>query len=175
MKLSALSLDGVFAISSPTFSDVRGSFLRVWDNEVLIAYLDLKQASAAINPIARTLRGLHFQNKPYEETKIVECISGSIFDVIVDLRDDSVTFEKYISIIIGPKEQYQGLLIPKGFAHGYLTLEANSTILYFMDSPYVPESSKGVVWNDLSLGIEWPFEPEVMSDRDQSFPSLKDL
>ena len=175
MKLSALSLDGVFALSSPTSSDVRGSFLRVWENDVLIEYLDLNQASAAINPTARTLRGLHFQNTPYEETKMVECISGSIFDVIVDLRAESVTFGENISMVIGPKEQYQGLLVPKGFAHGYLTLETNSTILYFMDSPYVPESSRGVVWNDLSLGIEWPFEPEVMSARDQSFPSLKNL
>lgn len=175
MELSPLSLSGAFAISSPASIDTRGSFLRVWDNEVYFNYLHLIQASAATNPQARTLRGLHFQKSPYEETKIVQCVSGSVFDVIVDLRTSSLTFENYFSIIIGPEEEYQGVLVPKGFAHGYLTLEANSTLLYFMDSPYVPESSGGIIWNDISLGIKWPFEPDVLSARDQSFPSLKSL
>jgi dTDP-4-dehydrorhamnose 3,5-epimerase len=85
------------------------------------------------------------------------------------------SYGKHISIRLGPKETYQGIVVPKGFAHGYLTLEANSTLLYFMDNPYVPESAKGIVWNDPILRIAWPYEPEVMSGRDKEFPPMKSL
>jgi dTDP-4-dehydrorhamnose 3,5-epimerase len=175
VELTALDLEGVLGISSPAAFDERGSFLRVWDEGDLERYLDINQASAAINPKARTLRGLHLQADPHSETKIIQCILGSVFDVVVDLRQDSSTYGKHIAIQLGPKETYQGIVVPKGFAHGYLTLEVNSTLLYFMDHPYVPESAKGIAWDDPALRIAWPYKPEVISDNDKNFPAMKSL
>ena len=175
MELISLDINGVFGILSSTSIDERGSFLRIWEEANFNTHIKLNQASAAINPKARTLRGLHFQTEPHEESKVIQCIMGSVFDVVVDLRKDSSTYGKHSSIQLGPKETYQGIVVPKGFAHGYLTLEANSTLLYFMDNPYVPESAKGIVWNDPTLRIAWPYEPEVISDRDRNFPTMKSL
>lgn len=175
MELEPLNFAGVFGIKSSSSFDERGSFLRVWDSEHLSKQFALNQASVANNPEARTLRGLHFQRDPHTETKVVQCISGSVFDVIVDLRKDSSSYGKNLSIRIGSKEIYQGIVVPKGFAHGYLTLESNSSLLYFMDNPYVSDSAEGLVWNDPSLQIKWPYEPQIISDRDRSFPSIENL
>jgi len=175
VDLTSLDLDGVFGIHSSLSSDKRGSFLRVWETEHLNNHIELNQASVAINPKARTLRGLHYQTTPYAETKVIQCIAGSVFDVVVDLRKDSSTYGEHIAIKLGPNERYQGILVPRGFAHGYLTLEANSTLLYFMDQLYVPEFAKGIIWDDTSLRIAWPCEPEIISDRDQNLPTMKSL
>ena len=175
MELVSLDIEGVFGINSSASFDERGSFLRMWDEDNLKKYMTLNQASAAINPRARTLRGLHLQATPHSETKIIQCILGSVFDVVVDLRKDSSTYGRHISIQIGPTETYQGIVIPKGFAHGYLTLEVNSTLVYFMDHPYVPESAEGIVWDDPTLQIAWPHEPDVISDRDRNFPAMNSL
>jgi len=175
VDLKPLGLKGVFGIVSSTFIDERGSFVRVWNQEIFSDYLGLNQSSVVINPKERTLRGLHYQSNPNSETKIVQCIAGSVFDVVVDIRPGSSTFCKFISIRLGPKEKFQGILVPKGFAHGYLTLESNSILLYFMDQPFVPESAKGIVWNDSNLQIPWPYRPEVMSARDAEFPHIKSL
>lgn len=175
MELVPLELTGVFGIKSPTSVDERGSFLRVWDKENFRNHIDLTQASVAINPKARTLRGLHFQKEPHSETKIVQCVLGSIFDVVVDLRKNSSTFGKHLSIRLGPGDIYQGIVVPKGFAHGYLTLEDNCMLLYFMDKSYVPESAKGIVWNDPTLQIVWPYEPKMISTRDRNFPVIESL
>jgi dTDP-4-dehydrorhamnose 3,5-epimerase len=173
MELISLELEGVFGINSSASFDERGSFLRVWNKEKLTNQIDLNQVSVANNPKIGTLRGLHFQKDPHAETKIIQCVVGSVFDVVVDLRRESRTCGKYLSIQLGPKEKYQGIIVPKGFAHGYLTLEVNSTLVYFMDYPYVPESANGIVWNDPNLHIDWPFEPEIISDRDRNFPTIK--
>jgi dTDP-4-dehydrorhamnose 3,5-epimerase len=175
MELIPLDLEGVFGISSSASFDERGSFLRVWDEGDLNKYIDFNQASAATNPKALTLRGLHLQADPHSETKIIQCILGSVFDVVVDIRQNSPTYGKHISIQLGPRETYQGIFVPKGFAHGYLTLEVNSTLLYFMDHPYTPEFAKGIVWDDPTLRIAWPYKPEVISDRDRNFPTMKSL
>jgi dTDP-4-dehydrorhamnose 3,5-epimerase len=175
VELIPLGLDGVFGIKSPVSLDERGSFVRLWDQSDLKNHMELTQASAAINPKTRTLRGLHFQTAPHEETKVVQCIMGSVFDVVVDLRKNAPTYGDHTSIRIGPMELYQGIFVPKGFAHGYLTLEPNSTLLYFMDYPYVAESAEGIVWNDPTLQIAWPFEPEIVSSRDKNFKQLKSL
>lgn len=175
MELESLEIAGVFGIKTSTSFDDRGSFLRVWDVDNFREQIELVQASVANNPYPRTLRGLHFQTHPYSETKVVQCVLGSVFDVVVDLRRSSSTYGKHLSIRMGSKEMYQGIVVPKGFAHGYLTLEAHSTLLYFVDSPYVPESSKGIVWNDPILQISWPLEPKIISDRDKNFPVMESI
>jgi dTDP-4-dehydrorhamnose 3,5-epimerase len=175
MELIPLALKGVYGINSSAFFDERGSFLRLWDKNSLGKHIKLMQASAAVNPKKRTLRGLHFQTDPHAETKIIQCVLGSVFDVVVDLRKDSSTYGRHISIQIGPKEKYQGIIVPKGFAHGYLTLESNSTLLYFMDHPYIQESAKGIAWNDPNLKIGWPYQPKVISKRDCNFGPMKNF
>jgi dTDP-4-dehydrorhamnose 3,5-epimerase len=175
MVLVPLEIAGVFGIKSSTSTDERGSFLRVWEKSNFNEQFALNYASVAVNPKKRTLRGLHFQTAPHSEMKVVQCILGSVFDVVVDLRKGSSTYGKHLSIRIGSKEMYQGIMVHKGFAHGYLTLEANSTLLYFMDEPYVFESSKGIIWNDPALQIAWPHEPRIISDRDRNFPVIENL
>ena len=175
MEFVPLSLEGVFGIiSNPTFDD-RGAFMRVFDKSNPIDSFVLTQASVVTNPVVGTLRGLHFQAEGYAETKIVHCISGSVFDVVVDLRKSSTTFKEHLSVSLGLMEAFQGILIPKGFAHGYLTCNANSTLLYFMDQSYNAEFAKGIAWNDPMLKIDWPNSPTVISTRDSSFPSIESI
>ena len=111
--------------------------------------------------------------KYHSETKIIQCIGGKVFDVIVDLRKESNTYFKHTSLEIGPSSEYQGLVVPSGCAHGYMTLEANSTLIYFMDNVYSAESSCGVLWDDPSLKIEWPSKPSVISKQDLEWPGLE--
>jgi dTDP-4-dehydrorhamnose 3,5-epimerase len=173
MEIEKLEIEGVFGIKSSANFDQRGAFLRIWNSKDFDGKFELSQVSASTNSKPRTLRGLHFQSAPHEESKIVLCVLGSVFDVVVDLRKESRTFGQYASTTIGLNENYQGIVVPAGFAHGYLTLEANATLVYFIDRPYVPESFKGIVWNDPKLQIAWPFEPEIISERDRNLPMLK--
>jgi len=175
MELISLGLTGVFGIKSSTSFDERGSFLRVWDEENLSRQIDLNQASVSNNVKARTLRGLHFQKYPHSETKVIQCILGSVFDVVVDLRKNSPSYGKHLSVRLGSREIYQGIVVPNGFAHGYLTLEDNSSLLYFMDKPYVSESAKGIAWDDPTLQIAWPHEPQLISKRDRNLPVIESL
>ena len=117
------------------------------------------------------MRGLHYQKKPNEETKIVRCTQGIIFDVAVDLRPDSQTYAKWYGLELTP-ENGKALYIPKGFAHGFITLADATTIQYFISDPYVPSSSCGIRWNDPSIGIQWPLDPKVINQRDSSFPDI---
>jgi dTDP-4-dehydrorhamnose 3,5-epimerase len=172
MKLLPLSLDGVFGIASTISIDTRGNFFRIFDAAILQTRFALNQGSVASNPVEMTLRGLHYQEYPNAETKLVQCVTGQVFDVVVDIRKNSPTFGQHLSLLLGPQHLYQGVLIPKGFAHGYLTLEPNSTLLYFMDQPYVPSAAKGIIWNDPTLQIDWPSKPLIISDRDENFEQL---
>lgn len=175
MDLVSLGPQGVFGIISNSTFDERGAFARVWDESIFLDSMKLIQASVATNPKKGTLRGLHFQSSDFAENKIVQCISGSVFDVVVDLREDSSTFRQHFSIQLGIEQEYQGILVPKGFAHGYLTLSPNSTLLYFMDNVHAPEFAMGLNWNDPALKIPWPSSPRVMSNRDRNFPMLNSL
>jgi len=172
MKLVPLGLDGLFGIASAISIDARGSFFRIFDAPILQNRFALNQGSVAFNPNKMTLRGLHYQEYPYAETKLIQCVTGQVFDVVVDIRKDSPTFGQHLSLLLGPQHLYQGVLVPKDFAHGYLTLEPNSTLLYFMDQPYVPGAAKGIIWNDPTLQIDWPSKPLVISDRDKNFEQL---
>ena len=115
----------------------------------------------------------HLITITYSENKVIQCVSGKVFDLILDLRKDSSTYKKHIEIEIGPECEYQGLFIPAGCAHGYLTLEPNSTLIYFMDKAYSPENSKGIRWNDSRLLINWPCQPTLVSQQDLQWPGLE--
>ena len=168
-----LKIDGSFGLVSNSVADVRGALTRIWENSLIPTGFSLKQASIVTNPTSLTLRGLHYQKFPYSETKIIQCISGKAFDVILDLRKESNTYGKHTTLEIGPDSEYQGLVVPSGCAHGYITLEVNSTLIYFMDNIYSNENSSGVLWNDPRLEIEWPFKPVVISKQDLEWPGLE--
>ena len=172
MEVVALDLEGVLGIIEESHSDSRGTFTRVWDSNSFLKGFELNQASIVTNPKAATLRGLHYQVEPFSENKIVECVSGRVFDVIVDLRKESRTYGRHLEIEIGPLEPFAGLFIPAGCAHGYLTLESNSTLIYFMDKEYSAENSTGLLWRDPKLSINWPSVPSLVSKRDSNWPQL---
>ena len=114
---------------------------------------------------------MHYQKHPHEEEKIVRCTKGKIYDVIIDLRTDSNSYKKWFGIEL-TYENHKMMYVPKGFAHGFLTLEDESEVFYQMSDSYVPESALGIHWNDKSIGIKWPRSPSVISDRDNSYPLI---
>ena len=172
MEIVSLAINDTFGIVVDSHEDTRGSLTRVWDKYSILGNFDLIQSSIAINPKSKTLRGLHFQSTPFSENKIVQCVSGKVFDVIVDLRKESSTYKQHITIEIGPSANFIGVYIPSGCAHGYLTLEDNSTLIYFMDREFSPENSCGLFWNDPALSINWPSDPVLISERDLTWPNL---
>ena len=164
---------GAFAFSVEKNLDERGSLVRIFDSVELFPNFKVVQASFVENPSARTLRGLHFQVGDCAETKIVQCVSGKIFDVIVDIDKKSATYGKSCSIYLGPEEGFQGMFIPKNCAHGYLTISENSKLTYFMDREYSSEDAHGIKWNDPLLDIEWPEPVEIISLKDSRLPNLQ--
>lgn len=175
ININLFGNDSVFLLQVDVKEDERGRFIRVWESNNVFDNFNLIQASIVTNPIAGTLRGLHYQSEPYAETKIIQCTSGKIFDVIVDLRRSSKTRFKYTSIELGPECEFQGLIVPKGYAHGYITLKPNSSIIYFMDAPFSAEHARGLRWNDPKLNILWPIEPTQVSKLDTSWPILENF
>ncbi len=172
MEFFDLGIEGSLGIVEKSNVDTRGSLTRVWDSDSILGRFRIVQSSLVSNPNVGTLRGLHFQEAPFAENKIIECVSGKVFDVIVDLRKDSATYGSHIEVTLGPLEHYLGVFVPAGCAHGYLTLEADSTLLYFMDAAYSSEHSRGISWDDSSLAIKWPSSPILISERDSNWPDL---
>ena len=172
MIFSETKFLGVYIIEIEKYEDERGFFARTWDkNQIKEMGLDdnIIQSSMSYNRKKGTIRGMHYQIKPFEETKLVRCTKGKIFDVIIDLRKDSKTFKKWISIELS-ENNHRTLYIPKGFAHGFQTLEDNSEIIYDISQTYNPEYSKGIKWNDKIIGIKWPLEVTMISKKDSMNP-----
>jgi dTDP-4-dehydrorhamnose 3,5-epimerase len=172
MEFVPLEIDGTYGIKEIIKSDIRGDLIRVWDKNSLLLDFHLIQSSIVINPILGTLRGLHYQLEPYSENKIIQCLTGMVFDVIVDLRESSKTYGRFLGLNIGPTSEYLGLLAPAGCAHGYLTMKPNSTLIYFMDKEFSDKHARGIIWNDPNLTIPWPIEPKLISDRDNLWPNF---
>lgn len=165
-------LPGAFVIELEPHHDERGFFARTFCQEEFRAHgLDpcVAQSNVSFNRRRGTLRGLHLQRAPHEEDRLVRCTAGAIFDVIVDVRDGSSTRGRWFAITLSAKERNQ-LYVPKGFAHGFLTLEDDVEVSYQMSVPYVPQSTAGYRYDDPTLAIEWPFPPVVVSQRDQDLP-----
>jgi dTDP-4-dehydrorhamnose 3,5-epimerase len=171
-KLNPLVILDAMGVSIESKQDERGILTRIWEENTKLRNFSIIQASHVLNPICGTLRGLHYQSHPYAENKMIQCVSGRVYDVILDLRKESLTYKKHVEIEIGPDCFYQGVLVPAGCAHGYMTLEPNSTLIYFMDQAYLPESSRGVNWNDPKLSVNWPNRPILISPQDLDWPGL---
>jgi dTDP-4-dehydrorhamnose 3,5-epimerase len=174
MKFLPLSLRGAYLIDPEPICDERGYFARTFCRKEFQEqglHPHLEQCSISFNHRKGTLRGMHFQQAPYAEVKLVRCIQGKIFDVIVDLRPDSATYKKWEGVILS-SENKRMLYIPEGFAHGFQTLEDNTEIFYQISCPFVPGHAAGVRWNDPALKIAWPTEISVVSSKDQQYPDL---
>ena len=168
MRLSSTSIAGVHVIDLVPRFDERGYFVRVWDQKIFAeAQLPsrFEQVSQSYSQTLGTLRGLHWQAEPGEETKIVRCLRGRIFDVVVDLRPNSENFGRWISFELSA-EDYRAIFIPRQCAHGFLTLEEHTEVIYQMSSSYKPELARTLRWDDPTLSIPWPIAPRCISQKD---------
>ncbi len=155
-------------------SDERGFFARSWcETEFVNHGLNprLVQCNVSFNRARGTLRGIHYQEQPNQEAKLVRCTQGAIYDVAVDLRPESPTFKGWHAAVLSAENRHM-LYIPEGCAHGFLTLADNTEVFYQMSEFYHPESARGVRWNDPAFKIEWPEEVKVISDRDRTYPDF---
>jgi dTDP-4-dehydrorhamnose 3,5-epimerase len=174
MNFTETQLAGAHLIDLERREDDRGFFARSWCSDEFVAQglcSEFVQCNVSFNRQAGTLRGLHYQVEPHAEVKIVRCTSGSIFDVIVDLRPDSPTFRRHEGFKLSA-ESRQALYVPKGFAHGFLTLESSTEVFYQVSTAYQPASERGVRWNDEAFTINWPAPVLLVSEKDSQFPSF---
>jgi len=174
MIFTETKLKGAYIIDLERFIDERGFFARSWCQREFEEHClnpRLVQCNISFNISKGTLRGMHYQVSPCEEAKLVRCTMGAIFDVIVDLRPESPTFKHSFADII-TAENRRMLYIPEGFAHGFLTLQADTEVHYQMSGFYSPDHARGVRWDDPAFGIQWPGEVLVVSGRDRSYPDF---
>lgn len=174
MIFSETRLKGAFVIDPERLEDERGFFARSWcEREFKDHGIETKfvQCNISFNKKIGTLRGMHYQAAPYEEAKLIRCTMGAIYDVIVDLRPNSLTYREWVYTEL-TSDNRRMIYVPKGFAHGFLTLTDNSEIFYMMSESYVHGFGRGIKWNDPVLGITWPAEVRVISSQDQSYPDF---
>jgi dTDP-4-dehydrorhamnose 3,5-epimerase len=175
MTFTETALAGAWIIDIERFDDERGFFARTWAADELTARgLDptLAQCNVAFNRRKGTIRGLHFQRAPFDEIKIVRCTRGAVHDVIVDLREDSPTFRRWLAVEL-TADTHRMLYVPPGVAHGYQTLTDDAETYYHVSAPYSPAHAAGVRWNDPAFAIAWPLgEPTVISARDREWPDF---
>jgi dTDP-4-dehydrorhamnose 3,5-epimerase len=176
LKFHATELEGAFVIELDRLQDNRGFFARTWcqkefQDQGLIS--TVAQANTSFNKRIGTLRGMHYQVEPHQETKLVRCTSGAIYDVIVDLRPQSPTFKRWIAAEL-TAENGRMLYVPTDFAHGFITLENNTAVHYLVSEFYRPGAERGVRWNDPAFAIKWPRPVEVISAKDAAWPDFAD-
>ncbi len=177
MNFEPTNLAGVFVVEISPQTDERGFFARTFCGDEFAAHglnPAVAQCSISFNAKARTLRGMHFQAAPHEEDKLIRCTSGAIFDVLVDIRRDSPSYGKWFGTELSSANR-RALFAPKGTAHGFLTLEDAAEVFYMISVPFAAGFGRGFRWDDSEIGIEWPAQPEVMSERDASYPPLSEL
>jgi dTDP-4-dehydrorhamnose 3,5-epimerase len=174
MKFNPTPLADAYTIDLEKREDERGFFARFFCvNEFDKVGLDknVVQINNSLSKDKGTLRGIHYQLAPKAETKIVRCIKGSLYDVIVDLRPNSPTFLKWFGATLSAENRTM-MFVPKGFGHAFLTLEEDTEALYLVTEFYAPEHERGMRWNDPKIGIEWPIEPVIISDKDKNHPDF---
>ena len=174
MLFKETKLKGVFVVEPEMIEDERGFFACSWspiDFEKHELNPRLRQCNISFNNKRGTVRGMHFQEKPHEEAKLVRCTRGAMYDVAVDLRPGSPSRYRWQAVEL-TADNHRMLYIPEGLAHGYQTLADDTEIFYQMSESYHPESARGLRWDDPRVGIEWPLPMTVISERDAKFPLL---
>lgn len=175
MRFREIEVAGAFEISPELISDERGFFARSWCSKDFQAHglnSRLEQCSISFNIRKGTLRGLHWQAAPFKEAKVVRCTQGAIYDVALDLRQDSPTYKKWAALILSASRRNM-LYVPEGCAHGFITLEDETEVFYQISEFYSPESSRGVRWDDPAFGFMWPLPVEVISERDRTYRNFE--
>lgn len=175
MKITETELKGAYIIDLEIMEDDRGFFSRAFCKEEFSKYqmkTDIKQCNLSYNKVKGTFRGMHMQIRPFQEAKYVRCIRGSIYDIIIDLRDTSFTYKKWIGVELN-SENMRMLYIPEGFAHGFLTLEDCSEVFYQMTEFFNPSFSIGYRWDDPAFNIDLPIEIKIASLKDLSYAKFE--
>lgn len=175
MIFTETKLRGAFIIETEPIRDSRGFFARAWCKKEFEEHglkSSLVQANITFSREKGTLRGMHYQAAPYQEAKVVRCITGAVFDVIIDLRQDSPTYREWIGTEL-TEDNCRMLYVPEDFAHGYQTLADNTAVFYQVSQFYCPQSERGIRWNDPALGITWPpAQHLVISEKDKKWPDI---
>lgn len=175
MRFLNTNVEGVMVITPDQFDDERGFFARTWALDEFEAHglqTRMVQRNLSYNRASSTLRGMHYQRSPYAEVKLVSCLVGAVYDVAADLRPESLTFGKWFGVELRA-ETGTMLYVPEGCAHGYLSLEPDSSVEYLISEFYHPEAAAGVRWDDPFFGIGWPRQAAVMNARDASWPDFE--
>lgn len=175
MTFRETALPGVWEIDIESESDARGFFARCWcrrEFESRRLNSALAQCSISFNPGKGTLRGLHYQKAPHGETKLVRCTQGAIYDVVADLRPESPTFAKWTATTLS-SQNHRMVYVPEGCAHGFLTLEDQTEVFYQISEFFHAASAHGVRWDDPRFRIDWPSQPEVISERDRTYNDFR--
>lgn len=177
MKFTATPLTGAWVIQPEPFHDGRGFFARTWCAREFAdrgLKTSVAQRSISFNERRGTLRGMHYQVAPHEETKLIRCLRGAVYDVIIDLRPESPTFREHFAVEL-TEENLLALYVPERFAHGYQTLEDESEVEYQMTEFHHPDAARGVRWDDPAFGIDWPIADPIIKERDASYPLIQDV
>jgi dTDP-4-dehydrorhamnose 3,5-epimerase len=174
--VSDIGLRGAFVFQPERFEDERGFFANVFERSDFAGLgleIDVHQYAVSCSRRRGTLRGMHFQTAPQEQAKIVRCTQGKVHDVIIDLRPEEPTFRAWRAVELSA-HGLSSLYVPRGLAHGFLTLEDDAEVSYLLFGPRQPLAERGLRWNDPAIGIAWPFEPVVVSERDREWPCLRE-
>ena len=176
MQVTKTALEGVLILEPKVFGDARGWFMETWSARKFEAAglnFNFVQDNQSYSAQKGTLRGLHYQTAPFAQAKLVRCTRGKLLDVAVDIREGSETFAKWVAVELTADNKKQ-LLIPRGFAHGFLTLTDDVEIQYKADNFFAPTCDGNIRWNDSEIKIEWPFAPTILADKDAKAPTLRE-
>ncbi len=174
MIFNKTPLPGAYIIDLEKKGDDRGFFARVFCKQEFKQHeleTEFVQINNSLSAKKGTLRGMHYQLDPHAEVKVVRCIKGRLWDVILDIRPNSPTFGQWFGAELSA-ENRRMMYVPKGFAHGFITLEDDTEAFYLVSAYYAPEFERGIRWNDPKFNIQWPIEPQVISDKDRNHPDF---
>ncbi len=179
MKIERLAIPEVLLLEPRKFGDARGFFSEVWKRQPLAdagVDVDFVQDNHSLSAERNVVRGLHYQRPPSAQAKLIRVVRGAILDVAVDVRAGSPTFGRHVSAVLSAANWRQ-MFVPKGFAHGFCTLEPDTEVIYKVDAYYDAAADAGILWNDPALGIDWPLDTEdaILSDKDRVAPCLGDI
>jgi len=175
MVFTQTKLSGAYIIDIDPMEDERGFFARTFCREEFAEHglsLNVAQCNLSHNLKKGTLRGMHYQVAPWQEAKLVSCVAGSIYDVVLDLRKDSPTYCQWIAVELSARS-HRMLYVPEKFAHGFQTLEDHSDVFYQISEFYTPQAARGVRWDDPAFAVQWPDGPRIISERDRKYPDFR--
>jgi dTDP-4-dehydrorhamnose 3,5-epimerase len=174
MRFIGTPLTGAWLVEPEARGDDRGFFARMWSRDEFAARGlrgDFVQCNNSLSRLKGTLRGLHYQVPPHSEAKLIRCVAGRIFDVMVDMRPGSSTRGRWFGAELTAGNRSL-VYVPEGCAHGYLSLEDQSEVIYMATAPYAADAERGVRWDDAGIGISWPMEPLIVSEKDRQWPDV---